>query len=165
MPKKKPIWEPFQKGYLPILEGQKLQDMVEVISQELGINEEEALKRIEETMKEDEVWVNHIYQVNIRKEFVPALDTSIVHLSIKRKDKAPIRDWRHFQRIKNELVGEECEGVEIFPAESRLVDGANQYHIWVIKDPKFRFPFGFSERVVTSKKDAAKMGATQRDFD
>jgi hypothetical protein len=39
-------------------------------------------------------------------------------------------DWRHKQYIKNQLAGPEEEAVEIFPAESRLIDGANQFHLW-----------------------------------
>lgn len=54
------------------------------------------------------------------------------HLSIRRFDKAACRDWRHFQWIKNEICGAEREAVEIFPAESRLLDAANQYHLWVL---------------------------------
>ncbi|GHO61302.1 hypothetical protein KSC_001940 [Ktedonobacter sp. SOSP1-52] len=52
-------------------------------------------------------------------------------------------------RIKDELVGPECEGVELFPARSREVDTSNHYHLWVIDDPTFRFPFGFTRRLVT----------------
>lgn len=71
-----------------------------------------------------------------------------VHLSIKRHDRCPIHDWRDLQAIKNQLVGEECEGMELLPAESRLVDSANQYHLWCCTDSAFRFPFGFQERLV-----------------
>lgn len=87
-----------------------------------------------------------------------------VHLSIKRNDRAAVRDWRHFQRIKNEIMGPEREAVELYPAESTLVDESNQYHLWVL--PKGgRFPFGFDERMVGSPGEAAKIGARQRAFD
>lgn len=72
----------------------------------------------------------------------------VLWLSIRRNDRAPIRDWRHLQRIKNELVGAECEGVELYPAESRLVDTVNQYHLFVFESPVMRFPFGFDDRYV-----------------
>lgn len=71
-----------------------------------------------------------------------------VVLSIRRNDRQAAHDWRHFQRIKNELVGPECEGVEMYPAESRLVDTANQYFIWCSTDPTYRFPLGFRTRLV-----------------
>jgi hypothetical protein len=84
----------------------------------------------------------------------------MVHLSIKRRDKLPIHDWRDIQRIKNELVGPEIEGMELYPAESRLVDTANQYHIWCF--PNATFPFGFHEgRLVT---EAESDGSKQRPF-
>jgi hypothetical protein len=74
------------------------------------------------------------------------------HLSLKRRDREPIDHdrWRILQQIKNTLVGEENEAVEMYPAESRLVDTANQYHLWVFADPNERWPFGFTERYVTS---------------
>jgi hypothetical protein len=74
--------------------------------------------------------VNHRYQVT-RTE----LGGGWLHLSIKRHDRRPIRDWRAFQRIKNELAGAEREAVELYPAERRLHDAANQYHLWVAPPP------------------------------
>jgi len=109
---------------------------------------------------EVETHANRIYQVRIRRR------EGIVWLSIKRHDQEPARDWRDLQRIKNELVGPEHEAVELFPAESRKTDGANQTHLWVLADPKARWPFGFEERLVTS--DPATVGfadAKQRPFD
>ena len=103
----------------------------------------------------DEIWLNDEYQVNIDKS-IRASEMVVWHLSIKRRDKEPIHDWRDLQAIKNMLVGEEYEGCELYPAESRLVDSANQYHLWVLvshpksnKPPKF--PFGFTYRNVTSE--------------
>ena len=113
--------------------------------------------RLEAIVRDDaensEIWINSLYQVNLRRitDNDPAVPP-IVHLSIKRRDKQPCHDWRDLQAIKNQLVGPECEAVEIYPAESRLVDTANQYHLWVISDPTYRFPFGWNTgRVVTSK--------------
>lgn len=114
-----------------------------------------------------EVWSNGRYQVYVRQigtPFGPTLGP-MVHLSIKRNDRNTIRDWRHLQRIKNELVGPECEGVELYPAESRLVDAANQYHLWVFTDPENRYPFGATEREVGGPSDAAQVGAVQRPFE
>ena len=71
---------------------------------------------------------------------------SMWHLSVRPHDHAQCRSWREFQIIKNQLVGEENEGVELYPAESRLVDTAMQYHIWGVADPGFRFPFGFDDQ-------------------
>ena len=72
----------------------------------------------------------------------------MVCLSIKRRDREPIHDWRHLQEIKNALVGEQCEAFELYPAEERLVDTANQYWLWCFADPTMRLPIGFTERSV-----------------
>ena len=103
------------------------------------------------------IYKNDTYQV----EWTPQGDKG-VWLSIKRIDRELIHDWREMQEIKNELVGRECEGVELYPAESRRVDTANQYHLWCSNDPKFRFPMGFQERVVSGEKEAEDIGAKQR---
>lgn len=68
-------------------------------------------------------------------------DTSM-HLTFKRNDRAAVRDWRHFQAIKNEVAGPEREAVEIFPPESELVDSANEYHLFVLPDGQMS-PLGF----------------------
>ena len=63
--------------------------------------------------------------------FVLVFEDTSMHLSFKRNDRAAVRDWRHFQAIKNEVAGPEREAVEIYPPESQLVDAANEYHLWV----------------------------------
>ena len=55
-----------------------------------------------------------------------------LHLSIKSVDNVPIRDWRHFQRIKDTLAGPHREAIELYPRQDRVVDEANQYHLWVL---------------------------------
>lgn len=102
------------------------------------------------------VFLNRAYQVIIYEEVkVPIPEKTgwpeMVWLSIKRIDKKAIHDWRHLQWIKNDLVGEECEGLELYPAESRLVDQANQYHLWVMKRPERRFPLGYDDRDVATR--------------
>ena len=109
---------------------------------------------------DDAIVVNSRYQVNIRMMGIHELFGRIVHLSIKRRDKQPIRNWLDIQRIKNEIAGPECEGVELFPAESRLVDSANQYHLYVFES--YRLPFGFADRYVS---DSPFSGAVQEPFE
>lgn len=114
----------------------------------------EAFKRfLEGTTANYKLWMNDKYQVAIYRPdkntgLVDAGWPPMIHLSIKRLDKKPINDWREMQEIKNELVGPEHEAVELFPAESRKVDLANQYHLWVFANPEHRFPFGFASRAV-----------------
>lgn len=82
------------------------------------------------------------------------------HLSIRRQDRAPVRDWRDLQRIKNELVDPEAEAIELFPAESRLQDTANQFHLHVVMG--WAFPYGAWARRVS---EGGYQGSHQRPFD
>jgi hypothetical protein len=86
----------------------------------------------------------------VRKRLLPQGEGQApwVWLSIHRLDRAPCRDWRDFYQIKCELLGPECEAVELYPAAARLVDAANEYHLIGSSDPTWRFPFGFQERLV-----------------
>lgn len=86
-------------------------------------------------------------------QFLPARGSwpAMQWLSIKRNDREPINDWRILQQIKNAIVGEEVEAVELYPAESRLVDSANQYHLFALTTSGLRFPFGYEERLVTEE--------------
>lgn len=110
-----------------------------------------------------EVWKNSRYTVDVRRSLLhlPTGDATLVHLSIKANDKTAVHDWRDFQRIKNELVGREQEAIELYPAESRLVDTSNQYHLWCVIGS--RVPFGFEERLVSQTGDP--IGAVQRPFE
>lgn len=130
------------------------------IAETQGCSIEEAHK-IAARFRREKVFLNDFYQVNMRYVEWPG-GKQIAHLSIKRRDKEAIHDWRHIQEIKNLLVGEECEGFELYPAESRLVDEANQYHLWVFTDSTVRIPVGDYDRKVGTPEDAAKYGAKQR---
>jgi len=133
-------WEPLRQSFT----GTRPDEIVTSTMAFYGITREEAVAKLDEHERGCTVWVNHTYQVQ-RKQ----LENGLVHLNIRRRDGGPImRDWRHFQQIKNELVGPECEAVELYPAESRLVDTANKYHLYCVNDPTFRFPFGMETRDV-----------------
>lgn len=105
-----------------------------------------------------QVWVYEIYP---RNPIPGQSEEPLIHLSIKWHDRRPIHDWRDLQRIKNEICGPEREGVELYPAESRLVDTANQFHLWIL--PKGQsMPFGYRSRAVTN---VGHDGAIQRPFE
>jgi hypothetical protein len=98
---------------------------------------------------ESDIYRNSRYQVHLRRFKAQDGGPDLIHLSFKRLDRGIFIPYRDKMRIKDELVGPECEGVELYPARSREVDTANQYHLWIIDDPTFRFPFGFAERCVS----------------
>ncbi len=67
---------------------------------------------------------NDIYKVTLSQDFLP------FRISIRRHDNAPCHKWRDFQEIKNQLLGPDHNMVEVYPAESRLLDTENVYHLW-----------------------------------
>lgn len=78
------------------------------------------------------VWQNSRYFVEVTEIPVETLDVPVIHLQIEANDHRPIHNWRDFQRIKDEILGEEEEALEIYPAKSQLVDDRNAYHLWSI---------------------------------
>lgn len=81
-------------------------------------------------IENETLWFNSHYTVH--RHLLEGTMEGAIHLSIRHNDRRAVRDWRHFQRIKNELAGKEREAIEIFPPESQLVDTANQYHLFVL---------------------------------
>lgn len=123
-----PAWTPFAEGTLP-----------EGVASKLVQGEPGYLG----------TYVNSRYQVQMRTQETPLGE--VLWLAIVRRDRRPMHDWREMQRIKNELAGPEREAVEMYPAESRLVDSNNQYHLFVLP-LGFCFPFGYAERDVADQQ-------------
>lgn len=103
-----------------------------------------------------QMWANDRYTVILTAasgEPVDRLDLDgALWLSIRRNDRKAAVDWRDFQRIKNEVVGPEREAFELYPAESRIVDTANQYHLWVMPTG-VRLPVGWDQGRVVDEGD------------
>lgn len=130
----------------------------ETLARDLGIPLDLARPMFEDQQREleqSEHWVNDTYQVIKRRE------GPVWYLSIRRNDRAPIHDWRELQKIKSALVGPENEGFELYPAESRVVDTANQYHLFVYADAAVRIPFGFT---AGARTEASVGRSRQRPF-
>jgi hypothetical protein len=131
-----------ERAYYPEITEKELEHQIDMLSDLFGVSANEAANAIRKS-REAEVWQNDVYEVAVYR------NSEITHLSIKRRDRKPVTDWRDKQEIKNQLVGKENEGLELYPAESRLVDTANQFHLWVLTDPKKTIPVGFNEGRVT----------------
>jgi hypothetical protein len=116
-----------------------------------------------------ELFRNGIYQVR-RQKLDPTGTVAAraddlndgLWLIVSRTDGKAIHDWRHFQRIKNEVAGPEREALEIYPAESRLIDRGNTYHLWVLPAGE-RVPFGAGRRSVLGPEQ--QRGVAQRPFE
>lgn len=120
----------------------------------MGVSDEEA-EAIIQRCTDGEWFMNELYTV-IRKEIDdnPYWPCPIIHLSIRRNDREPITDWRHMQKIKNEVTDPEFDAIQLYPKESRLVDSANQYHLWVFASQDFMLPVGWTTRMVSETEVA-----------
>lgn len=87
------------------------------------------------------------YFVSVQDE-APGVLGPVFWLSIRRVDRSAVRDWRHFQEIKNMIFGPRFEAVELYPSSERLVDAANQYHLWVLRESGKRFGIGFQHQEI-----------------
>jgi len=121
-----------------------------------GLNLSDAtIRRTLEQMRREVLYRNDHYQVAIDKDPEHGFAGAVIwHLSIKRTDKEPIMGWRDVQEIKNQLCGPKAEGIQLFPAESRLVDTANQYHVYVFMKMGGKrwpqIPIGWTTRTVSN---------------
>ena len=96
-----------------------------------------------------ETWQNSRYTVQVNRLSLDDGGESrpLINLQIKAHDFRARHDWRDFQRIKNELIGNEEEAIEIYPAESRLIDTCNMFHLWCAVGYSLRF--GCLHRIVS----------------
>lgn len=147
--------KPFQKGVVK----PRSAEFVSKAAVMQGVSETEVIAMLDRDVKEGTIWINDIYQVQAHE-----IDGGWTHLNIRRRDgNVILRDWRHFQKIKNELCGPEREGLELYPAESRLVDSSNKYHIYVAP-AGMQIPIGWSTRDVRDDDGERQPGFRQRKF-
>lgn len=108
-----------------------------------------------------ENWENNLYYGTLRcyPAGFPLGGGPHAVIGITSVDETARHDFRDYQRIKNDLVGDEWEAVELYPAESRLSDPSNRFFLWCV--PKGVFAFGFMERNVLQPGDGP---APQRPF-
>jgi hypothetical protein len=100
-----------------------------------------------------------VYIVEVKAHpYGSALHDKVYWLDISRKDGSTDVSWADMQSIKNELIGKENEGFQIYPPESRLVDLGNHYHMWVFRKPEDSLGFGFKYRKVNEPGDKTPEG-------
>lgn len=106
-------------------------------------------------------WSNGLWNVTSRryKDGWPLGGGEYVLLCIHCEDGEPRHDWRIFQQIKNQLCGPEWEAIELYPAESRLLDPSNLFMLWCAPS----IPIGkFEGRRINSSENCI---APQRDWE
>lgn len=156
-PPPKRVWRPL----LPATKIPPTQEKVDAIraqAEKMGLDPDVAEGYVREPA---EMWQNDRFTVVVQRR----QDGSVVSLSVRRADRKPDIGWRDLQRIKSQLAGDETEGFELFPAESRLVDTANQRWLWCMP-PGEMLPVGFhGGRHVSGPEDAESVGAKQAPFE
>lgn len=88
------------------------------------------------------------YLVQVADKGLTQNETGWLYISIRNEDRSSRHDWREFQDIKNQIAGEERIAIELYPEESRKVDEANQFHLFVLPEGS-EIPIGFAERNVS----------------
>ena len=80
------------------------------------LSQEVAASQIER-LRAQSIFMNDRYQVNVQRVRTPFGDETgdMFWLSIKRRDRTMVHDWRDLQQIKNMIVGDEHEGFEVYP--------------------------------------------------
>lgn len=99
-----------------------------------------------------EHWDNSVYQVNCRRfqDGWPLGDGPWVEIGIAHAYGEAAHDFRDMQNIKNDICGPEWEALEVFPAESRLIDPSNYYYLYCVE----RLPFGrFVGRTIVDENE------------
>lgn len=90
------------------------------------------MERTFEPHPEGTVYANAVYTAVLRRyaDGWPFGGGKWAHIGIHCQDGEARHDWRDFQAIKNDLVGPDWEALELYPAESRLLDPSNYYMLW-----------------------------------
>lgn len=95
---------------------------------EAGVTRRQAIEQVRATtrdLEQDALFKSSLYQVMVR-------DRDGLHVTVKRLDREPIFERDDLVEIGRQFTPEDAIAVELYPAESRVVDTANQYHIFCV---------------------------------
>lgn len=129
-------WTPFERASNAEATAAQVEALM---AQHPGWRESDAHAEVARWAQDEVALLNSRYLVRRR-----ALGRGAVHLAIARRDGLAVHNWDDLQRIKRELLGPECEAVELYPATGREAATGAVCHLWGMEDPEFRFPFGFT---------------------
>ena len=68
------------------------------------------------------------------------LPVRAIRLGIQLADQSARHDWRELQRLKNELLGPDWTGIELFPSEAHRNDSSNYWLLWCWPPPNVGRP-------------------------
>ena len=132
------LWQPLRSD--GEVRDTKIRHMVRLFSNNLYVVTTERI--------EDDLFAEEHYRWN--------MPVGWIHIVVGRKDKTVNIPFHHRQHIKNQVLGVECEAVEVFPAHSQMLDIGDMFHLWGCPDPDYRLPHGFGNpRSVHPNRDFA----------
>jgi hypothetical protein len=152
-------WTPLQKASALPKTADQLRVMAEEASRSAG--REVTPAEIEAEYMNADLWMNDVYQVDRRDCGPDPAEGRMIWLSIKRNRPASRSTTGAISSgSSRSSCGAEAEGVELYPAESRVVDTANQYHLWAFTKAKIEVGWQRGERMTPEQAD--RVGAKQR---
>lgn len=103
-----------------------------------------------------EHWENNLYGANVERfgDNNPFDGGPWVRIGIATESTDARHDWREFQWIKNDICGPEWEAIELYPAESRLLDPSNYYYLWCYPPETVRIGMFGGRRVLGTESNA-----------
>lgn len=101
-------------------------------------------------MEECSIWRNDEWSAVLTSNAV------LYHITIRHTSGKPVQDWAAFQAIKNQLVGNDQEMCELYPAESRMVNAEHLYHLWGFRGMPFPFGWGATKDSLIQYLEACK---------
>lgn len=82
-----------------------------------------------------------MFNAETRVMKTPKVDTSALsyqllgdHLRVWRHDGKDGISWDQLQAVKNEAMGEDTVCIEIYPAQSNVVNDVNMRHLWAVPE-------------------------------
>lgn len=107
--------------------GKKMMSLPENEFEEISYSE---IQRLSVKNKPFKAWKNnhHVVQLYPRNKYI--LGVMMDKWMIRRNDAEPIRDWYEIYNIKNKVIGENTEAIQVFPKKDELVDVANMYWLF-----------------------------------
>ena len=90
-------------------------------------------------------WANDLYMATVLHE-----PNGWAHITFKRNDGGTNVSWQEKQWLKSDVLGEDCEALELFPAESRVVETAGYHYLWGKKELAVGFPVDYTAYDVVS---------------
>lgn len=98
------------------------------MTKEAGVTRRQAIEQVRATVRDleqDALFKSSLYQVMVR-------DRDGLHVTVKRLDREPIFERDDLVEIGRQFVPDGAIAVELYPADSRVVDTANQYHLFCV---------------------------------